>query len=143
MALVRERLTELGTVIFGLGLTAEKEANQTIKLWSAIVELDNYYQVVENNWFTIPQVASDHFPQEADKISKLVKEAKRMRDCSHFKKTSIAEDERTACLLCELHVQSIIVDLRARMGWLRNELRRYFLPDHRNLLVRCGISSPR
>ena len=136
MALVRERITELGTVLFGLGLTAEKEANQTIRLWSAVVELDNYYRVVENNWFTIPQATSDQFPQEADRISKLVKEAQGMRHCYHFKETISPEAEKTACLLCELHIQSIIVDLRARMGWLRNLLRGYFLPDRRNLLVR-------
>jgi hypothetical protein len=136
MALVRERITELGTVLFGLGLTAEKAANQTIRLWSAIVELDNYYREVENNWFNIPQVASDQFPQEADRIFRLVKEAQGLRNCAHYKNP---DAEKTACLLCELHIQSIIVDLRARTGWLRNLLRGCFLPDGRNILARFDM----
>lgn len=141
MALVRERLSELGTVLFGLGLTADKEANQTMRLWFAVVELDTYYREVENiqinwPWFTIPHAASDQFPQEAERISQLTKDAHGMRNCAHFKKTIPPEAERTSCLLCEYHIQSIIIDLRTRMGWLRNLLRGCLLPDHQNLLGR-------
>jgi hypothetical protein len=133
--IIRERIAELGTALFGLGLTAEKEANQTMRLWSAVAELDSYYRELHNIRLTVPSDASNQFLNEAERILRLVKEAQAMRSCSHFKEILSPGEEKKACIICELHIQSVIVDLRIRKGWLRDLLRRFWIPEHGRYLL--------
>lgn len=124
---VRKAITELATVLFGLGLTvvgsAENTGYETLRLWSALSDLDKYARELELNWSKLYEETSAVISREMDRVLDIVKEAQDIRGCAHYEEKSAPETGETGCTMCGLRVQLISIKLQQRIVRLQSQLR--------------------
>lgn len=123
---LQERIARLATILVGLGLrvigSPENTGRETLRLWSALVELDRYARELELSWSKLHDETVTEIYKDIDKVSDIVKDAQRIGNCAHYEKMVAPETEEPGCRICGFRAQEISVKLQQRIVHLRTTL---------------------
>lgn len=95
--------------------SSESRGCETIRLWTAVVDLDKYAQRLQAKWTELPEDTAAEVCESMAVVLYIVKDAERLQESADYKemgeKMDSSEDLGTGRKICGYRVQLISVKL--------------------------------